>query len=44
VTPRPHGGPIVIDTDVFGSNLVRGSALWTRYEPIVKDRSVFLSF
>ena len=41
---RPPGGPIVIDTDVFGADLVPGSALWARYEPIVVGRPAFISF
>jgi hypothetical protein len=41
---RPPGGPIVIDTDVFGADLVPGSALWARYEPIVDGRPAFISF
>lgn len=37
-------GPIVIDTDVFGADLVRRSALAERYEPIIVGRPVFISF
>ena len=37
-------GPIVIDTDVFGADLVRRSALAERYEPIIVGRPAFISF
>ena len=36
--------PDVIDTDVFSADLVPGSALWARYEPIVVGRPAFISF
>ena len=41
---HPHRGPIVIDTDVFGAELVRRSVLAERYEPIIVGRPVFISF
>ncbi|MGH9057337.1 MAG: PIN domain-containing protein, partial [Acidimicrobiales bacterium] len=41
---RASRGPIVIDTDVFGADLVRRSALATRYEPIIVGRPAFISF
>ena len=37
-------GPIVIDTDVYGADLVRRSALAERYEPIIVGRPAFISF
>ena len=37
-------GSIVIDTDVFGADLVRQSALAERFEPIVVGRPAFISF
>lgn len=37
-------GPIVIDTDVYGADLVRRSALAERYEPIIVGRAAFISF
>lgn len=39
-TPR---GPIVIDTDVYGTALT-GSELAVRYRPLVAGRPVFISF
>jgi tRNA(fMet)-specific endonuclease VapC len=48
---RPRGvslpgsrGPIVIDTDVFGADLVRRSVLAERFEPSVVGRPAFISF
>lgn len=35
---------MVIDTDVFGADLVRRSALAERYEPIIVGRPAFISF
>lgn len=35
---------MVIDTDVFGSDLVPGSPLIARYEPLIVGRSAFISF
>ncbi|MHB8294914.1 MAG: PIN domain-containing protein [Acidimicrobiales bacterium] len=37
-------GPIVIDTDVYGAELVPGSALAVVYQPIVVGRPAFISF
>jgi predicted nucleic acid-binding protein len=37
-------GPIVIDTDVYGADLVRRSALAELYEPIILGRPAFISF
>ena len=37
-------GPIVIDTDVFGADLVRRSALAERFEPVIVGRPAFISF
>lgn len=37
-------GPVVIDTDVFGADLVPGSQLAMAYEPIIVGRPAFLSF
>ena len=44
MTVHVHRGPIVIDTDVFGADLVRCSALAERYEPIIVGRPTFVSF
>jgi len=37
-------GPIVVDTNVFGADLVAGSALSERYDPIIAGRPAFISF
>lgn len=37
-------GPIVIDTDVYGAELVPGSSLAVVYEPIIVGRPAFISF
>lgn len=37
-------GPIVIDTDVFGADLVRQSVLAERFEPVIVGRPAFISF
>ena len=37
-------GPIVIDTDVFGADLVRTSRLAERYAPLVAGRPALISF
>lgn len=37
-------GPIVIDTNVFGADLVPGSPLADRYEPVIVGRPAFVSF
>lgn len=36
--------PVVIDTDVFGADLVPGSALPARYEPLIVGLPAFISF
>lgn len=38
------GGPVVIDTGVFGADLVPGSPLVALYEPFVAGRPAFISF
>lgn len=40
----PGRGPIVIDTDVYGAELVRGSRLATEYQAIIVGRPAFISF
>ncbi|MGI9032188.1 MAG: hypothetical protein ACR2HY_00590 [Acidimicrobiales bacterium] len=40
----PNRGPIVIDTDVYGVDLVADAPLADRYEPIIVGRPAFLSF
>ena len=37
-------GPIVIDTDVFGADLVAGSRLAERYAAIIVGRAALISF
>jgi predicted nucleic acid-binding protein len=44
VSIRPHRGPIVIDTDVYGAELVPGSKLTALYEPIIMGRPALISF
>jgi len=44
VTSHPQRGPTVIDTDVYGADLVPGSRLATIYEPIIVGRPAFISF
>ena len=44
VSVRTTRGPIVIDTDVFGADIVPGSMLSTLYEPIIVGRPAFISF
>jgi hypothetical protein len=44
VTSRPVRGPVVIDTDVYGAELVPGSKLASRYQAIIVGRPVFISF
>ncbi len=39
----PHGA-IVIDTDVFSTDLVPNSRLAERYAPIITGRPAFISF
>jgi tRNA(fMet)-specific endonuclease VapC len=44
VSGQTTRGPIVIDTDVFGADLVRRSALAELYEPVIVGRPAFISF
>jgi hypothetical protein len=44
VTAQPVRGPIVIDTDVFGADLVPESRLAELYEPVIVGRPAFISF
>jgi len=44
VTAQASRGPIVIDTDVFGADLIPGSRLAQIYEPIIVGRPAFISF
>lgn len=44
MTAQQYRGPIVIDTDVYGADLVAGSRLAEAYEPIVVGRPAFISF
>jgi len=44
VIAQPVRGPIVIDTDVYGAELVPGSTLAVIYEPIIVGRAAFISF
>lgn len=37
-------GPVVIDTGVFGADLVPGSPLTALYEPLIAGRPAFISF
>ncbi|MDQ1427813.1 MAG: hypothetical protein QOK39_1289, partial [Acidimicrobiaceae bacterium] len=41
---RLSRGPIVIDTDVFGADLIPGSKLAVVYEPLIAGRHAFISF
>jgi len=41
---RRERGPVVIDTGVFGADLVPGSPLTALYEPIIAARPAFISF
>lgn len=41
---RPRRGPVVIDTNVFGADLVPGSVLTELYEPLMVGRAAFISF
>jgi predicted nucleic acid-binding protein len=40
----PDRGPIVIDTDVFGADLIPGSRLAKVYDPIIVGQPAFISF
>jgi hypothetical protein len=44
VSVRTARGPIVIDTDVFGADIVPGSRLSALYEPIIVGRPAFICF
>lgn len=44
MSAQPARGPIVIDTNVFGADLVAGSRLAAIYEPIIVGRPAFISF
>lgn len=44
MSPASTRGPIVIDTDVFSADLVPGSPLTARYEPLIVGRPAFISF
>ena len=44
MTARKWRGPAVVDTDVFSSELVPGSALAERYRPLTLGRPTFISF
>ena len=44
MTAQTTRSPIVIDTDVFGSDLIPGSHLAEFYEPLVVGRPAFISF
>ena len=41
---RRERGPVVIDTGVFGADLVPGSPLTVLYEPVIAARPAFISF
>ena len=42
--PTAGRGPVVIDTGVFGADLVPGSPLKPRYEPLITGRPAFIAF
>ncbi len=44
MTPVAARGPIVIDTDIFSSDLTSGARLAELYAPIIVGRSAFISF
>jgi tRNA(fMet)-specific endonuclease VapC len=44
VTSPLARGPVVIDTDVYGADLVPGSELALLYEPVIVGRRAFISF
>ncbi len=44
MTAQASRGPIVIDTDVFGADLIPGSRLAQLYEPVIVGRPAFISF
>ena len=44
MTAQASHGPIVIDTDVFGADLIPGSRLAQLYEPVIVGRPVAIPF
>jgi predicted nucleic acid-binding protein len=44
VSVAPSRSPIVIDTDVFSADLIKGSALAERYAAMIAGRPAFISF
>lgn len=44
MSAQPARGPVVIDTDVFGAELVPGARLAELYEPMIVGRPAFISF
>ena len=44
MSPAPHQGPVVIDTDVFSAGLHGPSLIATAYEPLIVGRPAFISF
>ena len=44
MTAQLQRGPVVIDTDVYGADLVPGSRLAAIFEPIIVGRPAFISF
>lgn len=44
MSPSADRGPIVIDTDVYGAELVPSSKLADQYEPIIVGRPAFIAF
>jgi predicted nucleic acid-binding protein len=44
VTPQRSRGPVVIDTGVFGAELVPSAPLALLYEPLIVGRPAFISF
>lgn len=44
MTSQDDRGPVVIDTDVYGADLVPGSELALLYEPVIVGRPAFISF
>ena len=44
MSAAPPREPIVIDTDVFSAQLIKGSVLAERYAPLVAGRKTFISF
>lgn len=44
MTAGQRRGPVVIDTDVYGAELVPGAPLAAMYQPIILGRPAFISF